>query len=70
VLNQPSVAFQSARAALFLDPKSASAQALFLDAYRKLPRRPVNPSDARRKSPGDRIADEIQRLGRSGASGK
>jgi tetratricopeptide (TPR) repeat protein len=70
VLNQPSVAFQSARAALFLDPKSAAAQALFLDAYRKLPRRPVNPRDARRRNPADRIADELQQLGRGGAQGK
>jgi cytochrome c-type biogenesis protein CcmH/NrfG len=70
VLNQPSVAFRSARAALFLDPKSADAQALFLDAYRKLPRRPVKPGDARQGNPGGKIAEQLQQLGAGGAKGQ
>ncbi|MDX6696656.1 MAG: hypothetical protein QOE65_53 [Solirubrobacteraceae bacterium] len=57
VLNQPTVAFQSARAALFLDPKSPAAQGLFLDAYRRLPRRPVKPGGpAKRNSVLDRLS--------------
>nr|MDQ4040463.1 hypothetical protein [Actinomycetota bacterium] len=61
VLNQPTVAFQSARAALFLDPKSPAAQSLFLDAYRKLPRRPVQPKSGRDRNP---VLDELSKLGR------
>jgi hypothetical protein len=58
-LNQPTIAFQSARAALFLDPKSPSAQSLFLDAYRKLPRRPVRPGGQARRNPA---LDALSRL--------
>ncbi len=61
VLNQPTVAFQSARAALFLDPKSPAAQSLFLDAYRKLPRRPVRPNSRRDRNP---VLDELSKLGK------
>ncbi|HVE67951.1 MAG TPA: tetratricopeptide repeat protein, partial [Solirubrobacteraceae bacterium] len=60
-LQQPTVAFQSARAALFLDPKSPSAQALFLDAYRKLPRRPVTPGARPNRNP---VLDELSKLTR------
>jgi tetratricopeptide (TPR) repeat protein len=61
VLNQPTVAFQSARAALFLDPKSPATQSLFLDAYRKLPRRPVTPGADANPNP---ILDELSKLGK------
>jgi cytochrome c-type biogenesis protein CcmH/NrfG len=51
-LNQPTVAFQTARAALFLDPKSPTAQALFIETYRRLPRRPVRPGQGGRPGVG------------------
>lgn len=59
-LQQPTVAFQSARAALFLDPKSPGAQSLFLDAYRKLPRRPVQPG-AKNRNP---VLEQLSKLGK------
>jgi tetratricopeptide (TPR) repeat protein len=46
-LNQPSPAFAALRAALFLDPRNPTIQAEFLDAYRRLPRRPVQPGSKR-----------------------
>ena len=61
VLNQPTVAFQSARAALFLDPKSPAAQSLFLEAYRKLPRRPVRPGSTQNRNP---VLDQLSKLGK------
>ena len=61
-LNQPTVAFQSARAALFLDPKSPAAQSLFLEAYRKLPRRPVKPGE--KSSDRNPVLEELSKLGK------
>ncbi len=70
-LQQATPAFQSARAALFLDPKSAAAQALFLDAYRRLPRRPVG-QGGRRKPNAGKVLGALEKLGSgkgAGASG-
>jgi tetratricopeptide (TPR) repeat protein len=61
VLAQPTYAFQSARAALFLDPKSPSAQSLFLEAYRRLPRRPVQPAG---KAKRNSVLDRLSQLGK------
>lgn len=61
VLRQPTVAFQSARAALFLDPKSPAVQSLFLEAYRQLPRRPVRPGQRSNRNP---VLEELSKLGK------
>ena len=45
-LNQPTPAVSALRAALFLDPKSPAVQGLFLEAYRRLPRKPAPQSPA------------------------
>jgi tetratricopeptide (TPR) repeat protein len=67
VLQQATPAFQSARAALFLDPKSPAAQALFLDAYRRLPRKPVSPKAAGGTRPNaGSVLGAIQKLGQQG----
>jgi tetratricopeptide repeat protein len=66
-LQQPTVAFQSARAALFLDAKSPAVQSLFLDAYRKLPRKPVNPAQPNASGPGARdVLGALQKLRQQG----
>ena len=59
-LNQPTPAFAALRAALFLDPKNPAIQAELLDAYRRLPTRPVQPG----AQPGKGVLGAIQRLGR------
>jgi tetratricopeptide (TPR) repeat protein len=74
VLQQATPAFQSARAALFLDPKSPAAQALFLDAYRRLPRQPVNPASAgtpgtQRPNAG-KVLGALEKLGSKQGNGK
>ncbi|MDX6671141.1 MAG: hypothetical protein QOI91_1504 [Solirubrobacteraceae bacterium] len=61
VLQQPTPAFQAARAALFLDPKSVAAQSLFLEAYRRLPRRPVGSGPKAKRNP---VLDQLLKLGK------
>jgi hypothetical protein len=63
-LNQPTPAFVALRAALFLDPKNPAIQAEFLDAYRRLPTRPVRPTPRRRG-----LLDRLSRLGRNKPGG-
>ncbi|MDQ6915449.1 MAG: hypothetical protein M3155_06515, partial [Actinomycetota bacterium] len=63
-LNQPTPAFAALRAALFLDPKNPAIQAEFLDAYRRLPTRPVGSGP---KPKG--VLDQLQRLGRNKSGG-
>ena len=58
-LNQPSPAFAALRAALFLDPRNPAIQAESLDAYRRLPRRPVQPAA---KRPGGVVGAIEKRL--------
>jgi tetratricopeptide (TPR) repeat protein len=65
-LNQPTPAFAALRAALFLDPKNPSIQAEFLDAYRRLPTRPVTPGA---KSPAGGVLGAVERLGRNKPGG-
>lgn len=70
-LQQATPAFQSARAALFLDPKSAAAQALFLDAYRRLPRRPVGQGASgsgtgKAKPKAGQVLGALEQLGKKG----
>ena len=68
-LQNATVAFQSARAALFLDPKSPAVQALFLDAYRKLPAKPVNPAQPQAARPGaGEVLGALERLRQQGKS--
>jgi tetratricopeptide (TPR) repeat protein len=62
VLQQPTPAFQSARAALFLDPKSPAAQSLLLDAYRRLPRKPANERSGGGKSAAGDVLGAIEKL--------
>jgi tetratricopeptide (TPR) repeat protein len=64
-LNQPAPAFAALRAALFLDPRNPSIRAEFLEAFRRLPRRPVRPGA---KRSGD-VLRAIQKLGRNKPSG-
>jgi len=71
-LQQATPAFQSARAALFLDPKSPAAQALFLDAYRRLPRRPAGSGSGAsggQKAGAGKVLGALEQLGKSGKSG-
>jgi hypothetical protein len=56
-LNQPIPAFASLRAALFLDPQSPTIRAEFLDAFRRLPRRPVKPG----AKPANPVVGAIER---------
>jgi tetratricopeptide (TPR) repeat protein len=58
-LNQPSPAFAALRAALVLDPRNPAIQAEFLDAFRRLPRRPVQPAAKRT----GRVLGAIEKLG-------
>jgi tetratricopeptide (TPR) repeat protein len=67
VLQQATPAFQSARAALFLDPKSPAAQALFLDAFRRLPRKPVNQGASGGAPPKvGNVLGALEKLGKQG----
>jgi tetratricopeptide (TPR) repeat protein len=58
-LNQPSPAFAALRAALFLDPRNPTIRSEFLDAFRRLPRQPVQP--AARRTGG--VLGAIEKLG-------
>jgi hypothetical protein len=66
VLQQPTPAFQSARAALFLDPKSPATQSLLLDAYRRLPRKPATAQSGARKSAAGDVVGALEKLGKQG----
>ena len=66
VLQQPTPAFQSARAALFLDPKSPAVQGLLLEAYRRLPRKPANQNSSGGKSATGDVLGALQKLGKQG----
>ena len=66
VLQQATPAFQSARAALFLDPKSPAVQGLLLDAYRRLPRKPATAQSGARKSAAGDVVGALEKLGKQG----
>ena len=68
MLQQATPAFQSARAALFLDPKSPAAQSLLLDAYRRLPRKPATAQSGARKSAAGHVLGVLEKLGKQGKS--